>query len=184
MRGVCKNKLLTAQCDEEVSDFASLVTSLICGALILTLRSSPTLTYIGVKHLLISNQQQTDLKQSYVNRGTGAQYARTPRPRELSDLLNSIQKGNDANVLVQTHGISGWRARIRRPTLSTSKKRRSRTVAAGHATEQTLDHAKGRIINAVRGGASRYRSVEDSGSSRSSKLDSCSTTHCDSWAWS
>src|ERR1039458_10577720 len=59
-----------------------------------------SLTYIGVKHLLISNQQQTDLRQSYVNAAL-VRSTLYSSPTELFDLLNSIQKATASNVLVQ-----------------------------------------------------------------------------------
>jgi signal transduction histidine kinase len=104
-----------------------------------------TLTYIGVKHLLISNQQQTDLKQSYVNAAL-VRSTLYSSPTELSDLLNSIQKGTNANVLVQTH--HQWLARSNRASTLDVKQSTIRMVAAGHATEQTLD-AAGRVIFVV-----------------------------------
>lgn len=104
-----------------------------------------TLTYLGVKHLLIENQQQTDLKQSYVNAAL-VRSTLYSSPTELSDLLNSIQKGTNVNVLVQTHGQ--WLARSNKASTYDVKVATIQTVAAGHATEQTLD-AKGRIIFVV-----------------------------------
>jgi signal transduction histidine kinase len=104
-----------------------------------------SLTYVGVKHLLISNQQQNDLQQSYVN----ADLVRSTlyfSPTELSDLLNSIQKATTSNVLVQTH--NEWLARSNRASTFDVKAATIRTVLAGHATEQTLD-ADGRIIFVV-----------------------------------
>ncbi len=49
-----------------------------------------TLTYIGVQRLLIDNQQQSDLRQSYVNAAL-VRATLYSTPPELSDLLNSIQ---------------------------------------------------------------------------------------------
>jgi len=95
-----------------------------------------SLTYIGVKQLLISNQQQTDLRQSYVN----AALVRSTlyfSPTELSDLLNSIQKATASNVLVQTH--NEWLARSNRASTVDVSPATIRTVAAGNATEQTLN---------------------------------------------
>ena len=47
-----------------------------------------TLTYIGVKRLLIENQQQTDLQQSYVNAAL-VRSTLYSTPTELSDQLES-----------------------------------------------------------------------------------------------
>jgi two-component system sensor histidine kinase MtrB len=104
-----------------------------------------SLTYFGVKHLLISDQQQTDLKQSYVNAAL-VRSTLYSSPTELSDLLKSIQKGTDANVLVQTHGQ--WLARSNKASTVDVKQATITIVAGGHATEQTLD-AKGRIVFVV-----------------------------------
>lgn len=104
-----------------------------------------SLTYVGVKHLLISNQQQNDLQQSYVN----ADLVRSTlyfSPTELSDLLNSIQKATTSNVLVQTH--NEWLARSNRASTFDVKAATINTVLAGHATEQTLD-ADGHVIFVV-----------------------------------
>ena len=54
-----------------------------------------SLTFIGVKRILISNQQQTDLRQSYVNAAL-VRSTLASAPTELSDLLNSIQKATAA----------------------------------------------------------------------------------------
>jgi len=104
-----------------------------------------SLTYIGVKHLLISNQQQTDLRQSYVNAAL-VRSTLYSSPTELSDLLNSIQKATASNVLVQTH--NEWLARSNRASTVDVSPTTIKTVGAGHATEQTLN-ARGRIIFVV-----------------------------------
>ena len=104
-----------------------------------------SLTYIGVKHLLISNQQQTDLRQSYVNAAL-VRSTLYSSPTELFDLLNSIQKATASNVLVQTH--NEWLARSNRASTIDVKSATIKIVAAGHATEQTLN-ARGRIIFVV-----------------------------------
>src|SRR5580700_7601456 len=104
-----------------------------------------SLTYVGVKRILIENQQQTDLRQSYVNAAL-VRSTLYSSPTELSDLLNSIQKATASNVLVQTHGQ--WLARSNRAsTLHVSSSTIS-TVASAHATEQTLN-ADGKIIFVV-----------------------------------
>jgi len=104
-----------------------------------------SLTYVGVKHLLISNQQQTDLRQSYVNAAL-VRSTLYSSPTELSDLLNSIQKATASNVLVQTH--NEWLARSNRASTIDVSPTTIKTVGAGHATEQTLN-ARGRIIFVV-----------------------------------
>ncbi len=104
-----------------------------------------SLTYVGVKHLLISNQQQTDLSQSYVNAAL-VRSTLYSSPTELSDLLNSIQKATASNVLVQTH--HEWLAKSNRASTNDVSTATIKTVGAGHATEQTLN-AGGRIIFVV-----------------------------------
>jgi two-component system sensor histidine kinase MtrB len=71
------------------------------GALILSSLFA-SLTYFGVKHVLIDDQQQTDLKQSYANAALIRSTLYTS-PGELDSILNSIEKASDSNVLVRTH---------------------------------------------------------------------------------
>lgn len=104
-----------------------------------------SLTYLGVKRLLISQQQQTDLRQSYVNAAL-VRSTLYSSPTELSDLLNSIQKATASNVLVQTH--NQWLARSNRASTLDVSSATIKTVASGHATEQTLN-AGGHIIFVV-----------------------------------
>jgi two-component system sensor histidine kinase MtrB len=104
-----------------------------------------SLTYLGVKRLLISNQQQTDLTQSYVNAAL-VRSTLYSSPTQLSNLLNSIQKATASNVLVQTH--NEWLARSNQASTLDVSPATIKTVAAGHATEQTLD-AGGEIIFVV-----------------------------------
>ncbi|MGD0692124.1 MAG: hypothetical protein ABSA22_07245, partial [Acidimicrobiales bacterium] len=95
-----------------------------------------SLTYVGVKHLLISNQQQTDLRQSYVN----AALVRTTlyaSPTELPNLLNGIKTATASNVLVQTH--HEWLARSNRASTLDVSADTIKIVSDGHATEQTLN---------------------------------------------
>jgi two-component system sensor histidine kinase MtrB len=104
-----------------------------------------SLTYVGVKRLLISNQQRTDLSQSYVNAAL-VRSTLYSSPTELSDLLNSIQKATTSNVLVQTRGE--WLARSNRASTQDVSATTIATVGAGRATEQTLA-AEGHIIFVV-----------------------------------
>ena len=71
------------------------------GALILSSLFA-SLTYFGVKHVLIDDQQQTDLKQSYANAALIRSTLYTS-PGELNSILNSIEQASDSNVLVRTH---------------------------------------------------------------------------------
>lgn len=71
------------------------------GALILSSLFA-SLTYFGVKHVLINDQQQTDLRQTYANAALIRSTLYTS-PGELVSILNSIEKASDSNVLVRTH---------------------------------------------------------------------------------
>jgi signal transduction histidine kinase len=104
-----------------------------------------SLTYFGVKRLLIENQQQTDLRQSYVNAAL-VRSTLYSSPTELSNLLNSIQKATASNVLVQTHGQ--WLARSNRASTLDVSQKTIKIVAGDQATEQTLED-NGRVLFVV-----------------------------------
>ena len=57
---------------------------------------------MGLKHILVSDQQQTDLKQSYVNAALVRSTLYTA-PLQLANELNSIEGATGSSVLVQTH---------------------------------------------------------------------------------
>jgi two-component system sensor histidine kinase MtrB len=114
------------------------------GALILSSLFA-SLTYFGVQRLLVSNQQQTDLRQSYVNAALIRNTLYTSPP-ELSDLLNSIQKATSSNVLVRTH--REWLARSNTASTGDVSNSTIGTVDAGHATKQTVN-VNGRVIFVV-----------------------------------
>ena len=94
-----------------------------------------SLTYVGVQRILVSNQQQTDLQQSYVNAAL-VRATLYSSPPELSNLLNSIEQATAAFVLVRTHGQ--WLARSNSASTVDVSLKTINTVAHGHATEQTL----------------------------------------------
>ena len=104
-----------------------------------------TVTYVGVQRLLINNQQQADLGQSYVNAALVRSTLYTSPP-ELSNLLNSIQNASASNVLVRTH--KEWLARSNSASIYDVSADTINAVDAGRATEQTL-HEDGRIIFVV-----------------------------------
>lgn len=62
-----------------------------------------SLTYFGVLNILINNQQNTDLKQSYEN-ATLVRNTLATNPSELTSTLNSIEKATNTQVLVRTQG--------------------------------------------------------------------------------
>jgi two-component system sensor histidine kinase MtrB len=105
-----------------------------------------SLTYFGVKRILISNQQQTDLRQSYVNAALVRSTLYSSPTEVLSNLLNSIQKATSSNVLVQTHGQ--WLARSNSASTLDVSQHTIQLVSEDHATEQTIDTG-GKIIFVV-----------------------------------
>lgn len=62
-----------------------------------------TLTFFGVRDVLISQQQQTDLQQSYVNAALIRNTIYTA-PLTLANEVNSIQQSADSIVLLKIHG--------------------------------------------------------------------------------
>ena len=114
------------------------------GALVLSSLFA-TLTYVGVERLLVHNQQQTDLRQSYVNAAL-VRSTLYESPTEIPSLLDSIEKSTSSNVLVQTH--QQWLSRS--PDASTSDVTALivANVVAGHATHQTLN-VDGRVVFVV-----------------------------------
>ncbi len=104
-----------------------------------------SLTYVGVQHLLVSNRQQNDLRQSYVNAALVRNTLFTSPP-ELANLLNSIQNATSSSVLVQTH--HQWLSRSFGASTEDVSGDIIRQVIAGHAVDQTL-FSKGRLIFVV-----------------------------------
>ncbi len=104
-----------------------------------------SLTYFGVQRLLIANQQQTDLRQSYVNAALVRSTLYTSPP-QLANLLASIQKATASFVLVQTH--HQWLARSNPAATKDVSAAIIKLVNEGHATEQTLN-INGEIIFVV-----------------------------------
>lgn len=104
-----------------------------------------SLTYIGVQRLLINNQQQTDLSQSYVNAAL-VRSTLYSAPPQLANLLTSIQKGTGSIVLVQTH--NQWLARSTPAASKDVSGPIIHLVSKGHPTEQTIN-VKGEILFVV-----------------------------------
>ena len=61
-----------------------------------------SLTFVGVQRVLINNQQQTDLHQSYVNAAL-IRITLYSAPPQLPSILNSIETATGSSVLVHTH---------------------------------------------------------------------------------
>ena len=96
-----------------------------------------TLTYFGVRDVLISQQQQTDLQQSYVNAALIRNTIYTA-PLTLDSELLSIQQSADSTLLLNIHGQ--WQ------TLTTQTPFIDITAAAMKATRQGHVTTETRII--------------------------------------
>lgn len=94
-----------------------------------------SLTYLGVRHVLVSNQQGTDLKQSFLNAALIRSTLYTSPP-DLGNLLNSIQSATSSNVLVQTH--HQWLSKSNGAAFNDVSDSIVTAVVAGHITEQSL----------------------------------------------
>jgi two-component system sensor histidine kinase MtrB len=95
-----------------------------------------SLTFIGLKHVLISDQQRTDLRQSYANAALVRSTLYTSPP-ELPNLLNSIEKASASNVLIQTH--NQWLSESQGAVTGDVSNDVIKAADDGHATEQTLE---------------------------------------------
>jgi two-component system sensor histidine kinase MtrB len=104
-----------------------------------------SLTYLGVQHVLINDQRQTDLQQSYVNAALVRSTLYTTPP-ELTKLLNSIQGATTSNVLVQTH--NQWLSRSRGSSPNDLSSAMIKSVDRGNTAEQTVN-VDGKIIFVV-----------------------------------
>jgi signal transduction histidine kinase len=98
-----------------------------------------SLTYLGVRHVLVSDQQRTDLRQSYSNAALIRSTLYTSPP-DLANILNSIQHATDSNVLVQTH--HQWLSKSNGAATTDVSSTIITSVDKGNITEQTLtvDH--------------------------------------------
>jgi len=105
------------------------------GALVLSSLFA-SLTYFGVQHVLVGNQQSTDLRQSFVNAAL-IRSTLYSSPLALPNQLNSIERATDSNVLVRTH--HQWLSRSRGAVASDVPPGVLRMVDAGHAAQQTID---------------------------------------------
>jgi hypothetical protein len=99
-----------------------------------------SLTYVGVKHVLVNDQQRTDLNQSFANAALVRSTLYTSPP-ELANLLNSIQKATNSDVLIQTH--NQWLSKSQGAVTQDVSQEIIDAAVAGHATEQTLTSGAG-----------------------------------------
>jgi signal transduction histidine kinase len=104
-----------------------------------------SLTFFGVQHILTSNQQETDLRQSYVDAALVRSTLYTA-PLQLVNELNSIERATSSNVLVQTH--NQWLSKSNGAATNDVSFAIIKSVSAGQASEQTLD-VNGQIIFVV-----------------------------------
>ena len=114
------------------------------GALILSSLFA-SLTYFGVKHVLVNDQQQTDLHQSYANAAL-IRYTLYTSPGELVSILNSIEKASDSNVLVRTH--HQWLSKSSGAATKDVSSTVINLVNNGKAVQQTVNNG-GEIIFVV-----------------------------------
>jgi two-component system sensor histidine kinase MtrB len=94
------------------------------------------LTYVGVKHVLVNDQQSSDLHQSFVNAALVRSTLYTSPP-ELANLLNSIQKATTSDVLIRTHTV--WLSKSSGAATTDVSDQIILAANAGKSTEQTLD---------------------------------------------
>jgi two-component system sensor histidine kinase MtrB len=104
-----------------------------------------SLTYEGVHHVLLSERQQTDLNQAYLN----AELVRSTlytAPPTLDGILNSIEHATDSNVLVQTD--NEWLSRSEGASTKDVPPGVLTRVVKGEPTAQILE-IKGKLIFVV-----------------------------------
>jgi signal transduction histidine kinase len=95
-----------------------------------------SLTFLGVRHVLVGDQQQTDLSQSYENAAL-IRSTLYSSPPELPKLLNSIQSATASNVLVRAG--QQWLSKSSNAATADVSNNIILSVNAGHATDQTMD---------------------------------------------
>jgi signal transduction histidine kinase len=94
-----------------------------------------SVTYVGVRRVLVNEQQQTDLRQSYSNAALIRSTLYTSPP-DLANLLNSIQRATASNVLVQTH--RQWLSKSSGAATNDVTDSIIISVDKGNTTDQTL----------------------------------------------
>jgi signal transduction histidine kinase len=104
-----------------------------------------TLTYVGVHRVLINDQRQTDLRQTYVNAALVRSQLYTS-PTQLANELNAIQRATHSNVLVQTH--NQWLSKSSGAATEDVSHKIIEKVLAGDPTEQILN-VNGQLIFVV-----------------------------------
>ncbi len=111
-----------------------------------------TLTFFGVRHVLISQQQQTDLQQSFVNAALIRNTLYTA-PLTLTNELSSIQQSADSILLLKIEGQ--WQTVNAQLPFADISAAAVRATARGHVTTETrmvqtnLDYVVGIPMPAV-----------------------------------
>ncbi|MGH9019752.1 MAG: HAMP domain-containing sensor histidine kinase [Acidimicrobiales bacterium] len=95
-----------------------------------------SLTYFGVRHVLVGDQHSTDLREGFVNAALirSTLYASPPA---LPALLNSIEQATTSNVLVRTH--NQWLSRSRGAVAADVPAEVLSVVDKGHAASETIE---------------------------------------------
>lgn len=111
-----------------------------------------TLTFFGVRDVLITQQQQTDLQQSYVNAAL-IRNTLYSAPLTLNNEVNSIEQSADSTLLLNIHGQ--WQTLTPNIPFVDISASAMRAAASGHVTTETrmvqsdLDYVVGIPIPAV-----------------------------------
>ena len=114
------------------------------GALILS-GLFAALTYEGVHHILVDDSEQTDLHESLENAALVRSTLYTSPP-DLAQLLNSIERATNSNVLVRTGAL--WLSRSNGANTVDVPKSFISTVHAGDPATQVLE-IKGEVLYVV-----------------------------------
>jgi len=114
------------------------------GALIVS-GLAATLTYAGVHRVLVNDQRQTDLRQTYVNAALVRSQLYTA-PLQLANELNAIERATHSNVLVQTH--HQWLSKSSGAATEDVSSEIIAKVLAGDPTNQILN-VNGQLIFVV-----------------------------------
>jgi two-component system, OmpR family, sensor histidine kinase MtrB len=93
-----------------------------------------TLTFFGVRDVLISQQQQTDLQQSYVNAALIRNTLYTA-PLTLTSEVNSIEQSANSTLVLNIHGQ--WQTINQQTPVDTISTAAMRATALGHVTTET-----------------------------------------------
>jgi two-component system, OmpR family, sensor histidine kinase MtrB len=95
-----------------------------------------SLTFFGVRQVLVGDQQRTDLREGFVNAAL-IRSTLYENPTTLGGLLDSIERATTSNVLVRTH--NQWLSRSKGAVAADVPAGILDTVDKGHAAQQTID---------------------------------------------